>query len=446
MPQLADPTEPGGHDQVRATATVPAPAAGRVLFRRCSGWLRVLLPLVAALVGIAVVPPAVVTAAPATTESDFYQTPAPLPEGRPGQLIRYANSSVDLGVGAPAANAWTVMYHSRDARNRDVPVTGTVWVPTTAWTQNGPRPILTLTVGTHGLGPQCAPSRQLVAGTEGEAGKISMALQKGWGVVVADYVGYTTGATPSYLVGPDMAHAALDIVRAAAQVPGAGLEARAPLLVWGYSQGGRASAWATSIQPRYAPELNLVASASGGIPVDTEALVRYLNGTFFGAGLALASLIGNEVTYSTQFPFSRELNAEGRAAVATVKQLCTLDLLITFLFKDLNTYFKPGRSLGQFLDQPSVAAVYKAERLTNQPAPRVPWYQYHGIIDEAVPLKQAQSLHHEWCWQGVRTRLDYYPGGHTLADIESPPMAIQWLDDVLSERPIQTMGRCTPRT
>jgi hypothetical protein len=437
MPQLADPTQPCGREEARATAAVTARAAGRVLCRR---WLRVVLVLVVALGGIAVVPSAVGTAAPATTESDFYQAPTPLPEGRPGQLIRYATSSVNLGVGAPAAHAWIVMYHSRDARNRDVPVTGTVLTPTTAWTQNGPRPLLTLTVGTHGLGPQCAPSRQLVAGTENEAGKISMALRKGWGVVVTDYVGYTTGMTPSYLVGPDMAHAALDIVRAAPQVPGVGLEAGAPLLVWGYSQGGRASAWASAIQPRYAPELNLVASASGGIPTDTEAFVRYLNGNI-GAGFGLALLVGYEVTYSSQFPFSRELNAQGRAAVATAKQLCSTDLAIAFLFKNFNTYFKPGRSLEQFLAQPSVAAVYAAERLTNQPAPRVPWYQYHGIIDQLVPLQQGTSLHHKWCSHGARTRLDLYTGEHVLADTQAEPAAIQWLDDALSGRPILTSCR-----
>lgn len=387
---------------------------------------------------LAVAPPAVsASATSATTATDFYQAPSPLPTGKPGALIRSEPTTVNLGAGAPATQAWTVMYHSRDAQDKDLAVTGTVLTPTAAWAQAGARPFVTFTPGTQGLGPQCAPSKQLVAGSEYEASDISLALQKGWGVVVTDYDGYTDGATPSYTVGPDMAHAALDILRAAGQVPGSGLQAGAPVAAWGYSQGGGASAWASALQPSYAPELNLVADASGGVPADPKAVGDSLNGNV-GAGFLLDALIGNEVTYPKQWPFTPMLNADGVAAVATIKQQCVSEALTTFAFKDLNSYLLPGNTLAGFEQQPGVVQVTAENQLADQPAPRVPVYQYHSAGDEIVPLAQASALHQRWCTEGVRTRMDLYPGDHVAGDNEGAPAAVQWLDDVFSGRPILT--------
>jgi hypothetical protein len=368
------------------------------------------------------------SAAPAPTAAaaaDFYRAPSPLPKGAPGSLIRFRTAAVQP-VGAPLSTAWTVMYHSRDAQGRDVAVTGTVLRPNAPWTGAGPRAIVTLAPGTQGLGPQCAPSKQLVAGTEYEAPNIGLALAQGWVVVVTDYLGYTTGATPSYTVGPDMGHAVLDIVRAAAHVPGSGVQAGAPLAAWGYSQGGGAAGWATVLQPTYAPDLHLVVAAAGGVPADPKAVGDSLNGQL-GAGFLLDAMIGNEVTYRQQWPFSPMLNAAGVAAVRTDESQCVNDSLTTFAFKDLNTYLKPGHSLQQFEAMPSVRRVLAQNQLTAQAAPRVPIYQYHAAGDEIVPLAQARALHQRWCAEGVQTRLDLFPADHITGESEGASAAVGWL-------------------
>ena len=379
--------------------------------------------------------PAPSAARPAAV-ADFYRAPSPLPSGRPGQLIRFRTAHLSL-AGAPATTAWTVMYHSRDAAGRDLAVTGTVLRPTAAWTGSGPRPFVTFTVGTQGLGPQCAPSRQLAAGTEYEAATIAQALDRGWGVVVTDYAGYTTGSTPSYTVGPDMAHAALDIVRAAGHVPGSQLAAGSSLAAWGYSQGGGAAGWTAALQPAYAPELHLRAAAAGGVPADPKAVGESLNGSV-GAGFLLEALVGNEVTYRRQWPFSPMLNAAGVAAVQTVKGQCVSDALTTFAFKDLDTYLRPGYSLSTFDARPGPAGVLAANQLADQPAPRVPIYQYHSLGDEIVPRAQAGALHQRWCAEGVQTRFDLYPGDHLSGDSAGAPAAVQWIADVFAGRPVLT--------
>jgi pimeloyl-ACP methyl ester carboxylesterase len=389
--------------------------------------------------GVVTPTPQKAAAAPPAADFDFYRPPSPLQKGAPGKLIRYAEANTALGLGAPAAKAWTVMYHSRNVRQQDVAVTGTVLTPTTSWTGGGPRPFVILTVGTQGLGQDCSPSRQIVAGTLNEAGKITKALQNNWGVIVTDYAGYTKDATPSYLVGQDMAYAALDAARTARQLPESGITPETPFVIWGYSQGGRASGWATSVQPTYAPELKVLADASGGIPSDLNALIQFLNGGA-GASFALAALVGLEQAYPAEVPLTQSLNEEGLAAVASIKQLCRDDMLPAFALRNLDSYFKPGLSLTQFLQQPSVTTVLDQNQLQRQTAPKVPVLQYHGLADEVVPVTQGIDLHKSWCARGVTTRLDMYPGEHVTADNSAEAVAAQWLKDVLSGAPVA--GQC----
>jgi hypothetical protein len=64
--------------------------------------------------GVVVPTPQKASAAPPAADFDFYRPPSPLQKGAPGKLIRYAEANAALGLGAPAAKAWTVMYHSRN--------------------------------------------------------------------------------------------------------------------------------------------------------------------------------------------------------------------------------------------------------------------------------------------------------------------------------------------
>ncbi|MFF1607111.1 lipase family protein [Amycolatopsis sp. NPDC058278] len=128
----------------------------------------------------------------------------------------------------------------------------------------GPRPWVDAAVGTQGLGPQCAPSKQFATSTEQELESVALLQARGWGVVVSDYEGYTTGATPTYVAGVSEAHSVLDMARAAASVPGTGISPATRWATMGYSQGGGASSWAASLASAYAPDLQLITDVSGG--------------------------------------------------------------------------------------------------------------------------------------------------------------------------------------
>ena len=63
------------------------------------------------------------------------------------------------------------------------------------------------------------------------------------------------------------------------------LPASTPVGLYGYSGGSIASEWASELAPTYAPELNVVGVAEGGIPVDYAHNLRYINGSPSWSGI-----------------------------------------------------------------------------------------------------------------------------------------------------------------
>lgn len=125
-----------------------------------------------------------------------------------------------------------------------------------------------------------------VNGTDYELDHVKALLAKGWAVAVTDYEGLGTPGTHTYIVADAEAHAVLDIVRAATQVPELGLSPSAPVGIVGYSQGGQAAARAAEIESTYAPELDVVGVVAGGVPSDPEQLGTTLDGGLFFARVA----------------------------------------------------------------------------------------------------------------------------------------------------------------
>nr|BFE81789.1 hypothetical protein GCM10020093_043900 [Planobispora longispora] len=175
------------------------------------------------------------------------------------------------------AAARQVVYVSTDSRGRPIEVSGTVLVPSAPWPDPGPRPVLSYGVGVHGLGRDAAPSHLMRSGAETEIPLIDLALGRGWAVAVTDGEGLGMPGPHTYGAGRSGAHTMLDIVRAAAGLDGTPA-AGGPVLVWGYSEGGRYAAWAAELQPSYAPDLDLRGVAAGGVPSDLRAVAKAIDG------------------------------------------------------------------------------------------------------------------------------------------------------------------------
>lgn len=379
-------------------------------------------------------------AAPVVGPSDmsFYNAPATL-NGVHGDLIAYRGTSVQLGATAPATQAWTVKYQSTDSRGAANVVTGTVIVPTAAWSGGGARPIVSYAVGTHGLAQPCAPSLQLAGGTDYETANIAAALKAGYAVLVSDYQGYTNGATPTYLAGVSQGNAVLDIVKAASQIPSTGLSTSAKVAIWGYSQGGQSAAWAAQRQTSYAPGLNLVGVAAGGIPADFLTTANYLDGST-GASFLFGGIIGLSEQYPDAIPLSSLANTTGQAAITRGKQECVFESLFELMNHRLSEFTLGNKSLDQLLTElPAAKQVVVSQNLGGDKVP-VPLYQYHGQADEFIPLDQTVTLKKQYCNKFSNVTFDVYPSEHITTQFQAAPFVLSWLGDRFAGK--TTLGTC----
>lgn len=385
-----------------------------------------LKPLILGIMAAAV-PLASVSAAPSVGPGDmsFYQPPS-VHGTQPGELIRYRETTVDLGPGAPAARAWNVLYRSTDALGAENLVTGTVLVPEAPWAGSGERPTLAYAVGSHGLNQDCAPSLQMGQGTDYENANIAASLQAGYTVLVSDNPGYTTGDSPTYMAGRAQAQAVLDLFSAAPQIPGANLSASAPAAIWGYSQGGQTASWAGEIQQDYAPQLNLKGIAAGGTPADFPETGQFLDGSS-GSAFLLAVVIGLNEQYPDDIPLYELISTEGEMAVETGKSQCVFEALFTFMNDSISDYTKNGETLDDVLAIPSVQSTVTAQNLGQKPMP-VPMYSYHGQADEFIPLEQAYGLKQQYCDMGGELFFELYPSEHIATQFQAAPRVMSWLD------------------
>jgi pimeloyl-ACP methyl ester carboxylesterase len=365
----------------------------------------------------------------------FYRTPADTDDADPGDLLRYRSSRVSLAPGGltPApVRAWQVLYRSTTAQGDADAVSGTVLVPDTRWTGRGHRPVVSYTIGTHGLGDQCAPSYELASGSEQEFSLMSEALARGWAVAVTDYEGLGTPGDHAYAVQLSEGRAALDVLRAATALPPAGLSDDAPMALWGYSQGGGAAASAAEQARQYAPELHLVGVAEGGVPADLQAVARNLDG---GVGFGL--LAGAAAGYDTGYPdigVRDLLNARGRALLREVRQECVGELTARHAGGHLADYARVADPLGD----PRLVRALRANRIGGV-APDMPVLLYHAQFDELIPIELSRRLRAEYCSRDVRVDYRVVPvTEHVTGAIAGAPPAVDWLAARFAGRPAPT--------
>lgn len=334
------------------------------------------------------------------------------------------------------------MYQSTAQRGEPDFVTGTVIVPTGRWTGKGSRPVVTLGIGTQGIAQKCAPSKQMISGSEYAGGEIIEALKAGYAVDVTYYQGYTTGAIPPYTAGKSEGQAVLDIVRAARELPGAGLSEGNPTYAWGYSQGGQAVGWAGELQPTYAPNVKLSGIAAGGVPANLAEFGAF-SGASVGSGLGIISAIGLQAAYP-ELKLGT-LTAAGEKAVEEALSECVTELLTSLngaSFQEFTTQHKSLEELEK--SEPTFRKVLEESSLDGKPV-SAPVYHYHGLEDELVPLTQDVNLHYDWCKLGVTDDFQLYDGEHLFTSGMAAPNALKWIEErVAGKKAPSTCGEHEP--
>lgn len=378
-------------------------------------------------------------AAAAAAADDFYTPPNPLGPGAPGDVIRAERFTANAVAVVPLpAKAWRIMYRSTSATGDPVAVTGTVLVPLTAWRGPGKRPLLGIAPGTQGMADRCAVSRQLAAGTEYESYGIGNALLRDWAVAITDYPGLGTPGDHTYVVGPANGHATLDVMRAARNLPDAGIDKDGPLAIFGYSEGGGGAGWALQLQPSYAPDLPLVAGAAGAAPTDYQKLLDFHDGGPF-AFLLLYSAIGFNAAYP-ELQFEQYLTAAGARSADTMRNTCVQDAIILGLASP--------KDMAHYVDPNPLASPKWQRRLRQSDLgfirPASPVLVGGPTYDEAIPFEQSELLYQRWCERGANAHLVAFPVGEHLTGglLGFYPPGFQFIADRLAGKPLPRAEDC----
>lgn len=380
---------------------------------------------------------------------EFYTPPSPLPDGPPGALIRsepmrlvYEPSGQ---LGGWVASATRIMYRSNDARDRPIAVTGTYFEPDRPWPGQGPRPLIAFGPGTQGQGDQCAPSRLFGQGIHFSSGLditmgyeqmfVATMVARGFAVVVTDYEGLGTPGVHPYVNRLSEAHAMLDAARAAKSLPGTSLDPGGPVALWGYSQGGGASAAAAELAPVYAPELDIVGAYVGAPPADLGELLPYVDGS------ALVGVIGyllNGVfqAYPEAEPVIRpKLTPQGEDLLNRTKDQCVPETAFTFAFHHLSSYFDGDTR--QLVANPALGRLLMAQRIGTL-EPEAPVFIDANRYDPLVPWTGANQLGRDWCEHGADVQfwtneqppfLNKTVFNHGLTMFVEGERAMQWVAD-----------------
>ena len=347
------------------------------------------------------------------SDDDFYVVPDPLPPGDPGQLIRVQ----DLGQSDGYAHQ-RVMYHSRDARDRDRAVTGIISYPTASAPDDG-WPVVAVAHGTTGLAAQCAPSR-----TQTEP--------PGFGIegvrVATDYVGLgPVGEIHSYLSGLSEAQPVIDGIRAARHLPDAHASGR--WVAVGHSQGGHAALFTHEIAEDYAPELEHLGTV---VSAPAAALDRR-----FGPSdevvprmVALMALYGMAQDHPEIDPAEfagDQLRATSDIITTTG---CVQDVIDSFVAIPPDQLYATDP-----MDDPEARAVVM-ENDPGRVATDVPMLLLYGDLDWWAVPDRVRFVFDRLCGVGQQTELVNVPtGDHGNLLDEAAGTITDWLQDRLDGGP-----------
>ncbi len=364
---------------------------------------------------------------PTPLADSWFQGPDDLSGYQNGDVIDSRLTSVRFPDASPPwpVQATQLLYRTSNSFGQALTTPATVLIPDRPWDGPGPRPLLSQQQAMDALGLQCNPSVTQPHGGSADLAMVAPILALGYAVVASDY----QGPNMAWIAGHQTAHGVLDGIRAARNFGPLGLS-DSPVLLYGYSGGGHATAWAAELASTYAPELPVLGAAAGDVPGDLAALSdrqRAAGFTVWGTLLGLAR------EYPDQVRPQDYLTPDGQAFARSLTDSCLPDLLEQTKGVTLEHYSK----VGDILALPSVRQVIAENSLARTSAtPSMPLYVFHDSSDTLIPDWAMTGVVSEYCRRGVDVQFVFGPGvDHVGAAFVGMPGAFQWLDDRVHGRP-----------
>ena len=350
---------------------------------------------------------------PTPANDPFYTQPESFGQAQPGQVLKDRRVTV---TALPTNTAYQVQYVSENTvgtRQADV---ATIILPTKP--SASPK-LVAYDPAIDSLSSSCDPSYQLRNGTEQETGVIAILLSEGWTVVVPDFLGPDNQWAAGYVE----ARGTLDAVRAAENFGPSRLDGSStPVGLTGYSGGARGSEFANELAAAYAPELNIVGAASGGLAANISDVMSEVNGGVF-SGIYFAALFGLDRAYPA-LDINSLLTARGKQMEASISTMCLVQYVPTYAFQTMQSY-----TVNQVnpLTEPAFIKVNSELDAGNYGTPKAPSYIYIASNDELVVPANVDTLVGRYCAEGLKVEYVKIPGEHASTLVTGFPGAVAWL-------------------
>jgi hypothetical protein len=319
--------------------------------------------------------------------TSFYDTPHPLPPGKPGELIR--TEPIDQYNLPYELSALRILYYSRTTHGEDVVVSAVVLIPDGKPPAGG-WPVIAWAHEFRGAARQCAPSLMKNLG----AGPIlAMYANLGYAVVATDYSGLGADSGKPVL---DMQSNAFDVIYSVAAARVAVKEIGPKWIAVGPFQGGMAALAAAESEVRDPNYLGSVATS--GVADAQEAYQRFAQGSSSSNRMLLVLASTVKALYP-EFQVSDMLKDTALPAYQRVAQTCGGETEPEFT----NGMLKPGWESNRFVKE------FFGRNTPGQKPARGPLLMIGGEADPAIPAEMTGKTVARMCKQGSRILFLKYP-------------------------------------
>ncbi|KAE9971856.1 hypothetical protein EG328_005337 [Venturia inaequalis] len=380
---------------------------------------------------------------------DFYKPPLGFETTAPGTILKHRLVPNPLSLnnkdGIKPKAAWQLLFRTQNSLGKPIATVTTIIQP-----HGTPKPnnLFGYNFFSDASYNGCNPSVTMQTGTRSDntfnqmqVGMVVAALGRGFYVIVTD----DAGPQAAFAAGLQAGYAQIDGFRAAKQSGNiTGLGPDPIITMYGYSGGGVTAAWTSEVHESYGPDVKIAGVAVGGlVPNMTLGVGLFNKGE--RAKLTPPALLGLSHDYPNMSTWiAEELIPETAAEFRKADSQCFDSNEAQFAYKDIGTYFKRG--LNSIVNDPVPRSVmHSGASLGVGATPKVPWYLYETIWDDAAPVELVDALVDKYCRAGMSIHYErnaIIKLTHSEECIWGLPGAFAWLQERHDGRPLSIEHGC----
>jgi hypothetical protein len=339
------------------------------------------------------------------TADPFYRWRGSLRHDPPGTVLRTRSVTVTKDEVSTPVKVIQLLYVTTDELGHRTVSVATVVHPLDK-APSATAPLVSYQAAYDALGVQCEPSYTFPLTLQHETVPVPIPLQyaaEGYNVVTSDY----EGEDLAYGAGQQSGYETLDALRAAEKWLGVP-ETSTPVGLVGYSGGSIATEFASELAHTYAPALDILGVAEGGIPVDLFHNIAYVDNPGSRWTWVIGALMVGLVRGFHIYDIDRFLTPQGIAVVKADSTQCVghfTDLTIRQMFKP---------QYQDFTKVPLFVGILDRLIMSRTGTPRAPLFIGDGLSDSigdgVMVTKDVQQLAYTYCRRGVPVEFHLYAG------------------------------------